>query len=73
MASKDAFLRAILWGTCSLSNHLLPHSVEVDRAGYRLKLLGLPMLIKLKEEVGRENDIAALPALREAFAQQQKR
>ena len=48
---------------------LLPHSIEVCEAGLRLWVLDLPMQIKIKEEFGRPNDIAALPLLRAALMQ----
>lgn len=52
---------------------LLQHSIEVCEAGLCLKVLDLPMQIKIKEELGRENDMAALPLLRAALKQQQEK
>lgn len=44
---------------------LLPHSVvlALDEST-RVRILGLEMLIRIKEEVGREKDLASLPLLR---------
>src|ERR1035437_917662 len=44
---------------------LLPHSGEMEIAGgIRVRVLNLEKLIALKEELGREKDLAVLPILR---------
>ncbi len=44
---------------------LLPHTVELSLPPKaRLRVLDLPMLITLKEELGRDKDLAMLPILR---------
>ena len=44
---------------------LLPHTEEVDLGGgLRVRILDLPTLIRLKEQLGRERDKAMLPLLR---------
>jgi predicted nucleotidyltransferase len=44
---------------------LIPHSVELDVAdGLRVRVLDLETLIAIKEELGGEKDLAALPILR---------
>lgn len=46
-------------------SELLPHTVELDiGAGLCVKVLDLAMIITLKEELGGEKDLAALPVLR---------
>lgn len=47
---------------------LLPHSVEVRKAGLRLNVLDLPMQIQLKETLGRVSDINTLELLKATLA-----
>ena len=52
---------------------LLPHTVEwTIEVGLRVRLLDLPMVIRLKEEAGRPKDLAVLPVLRQTLAEKLK-
>jgi hypothetical protein len=49
---------------------LLPHSQELEMSeGLRFRVLDLPTLIQIKEELGRERDRAVLPILRRTLAE----
>jgi hypothetical protein len=50
-------------GTDSGYEELLPHSIDVNVEGLRVRVLGLEMLIRLKEETGHLKDKAVLPVL----------
>ena len=52
---------------------LLPHAVNLQVGGKLIRVLDLEMLIRLKEETGREKDKAVLPELRRALAEKQKK
>ena len=63
---------------CELSGQrgyeeLLPHSDEVGDFGLRLRVLDLPMLIKVKAEANREKDRQVLPLLIAALEESKKR
>jgi hypothetical protein len=52
--------------------HLLPHTTEMEvAAGLRVRVLDLPTIITLKEELGGEKDLAVLPILRRTLKQKQ--
>lgn len=51
---------------------LVPHSADICASGHRLKVLGLPLLISIKERLDRPEDRALLPLLREALRQDEK-
>lgn len=52
---------------------LLEHTIEVQLApGLTVKVLDLSMLVTLKEELGREKDMAVLPVLRRTLAERGK-
>lgn len=52
---------------------LLPHSTEVDVGeGLRIRVLNLETLIKIKEELGGEKDLAVLPTLRQTLKESKK-
>lgn len=46
---------------------LLPCSSEMDLQGTRFRVLNLETVIRLKEEIGGEKDLAVLPLLRRAL------
>jgi predicted nucleotidyltransferase len=53
---------------------LLDHTVEIDLGeGLRVRVLDLETHIAVKEEVGGEKDIAALPVLRATLAEKNKK
>ena len=53
---------------------LLPHTIEVRPGpGFCVRVLNLEMLITLKEEAGREKDLAVLPVLRRTLEESRKR
>lgn len=52
---------------------LLPHTVEIAIDGLPVRVLDLPTLIRMKEEAGREKDLAALPHLRRTLIERRKR
>ena len=53
---------------------LLPHSIELQAgAGLRVRVLDLGTLIAVKEELGQEKDLAALPVLRRALEESRRR
>jgi len=53
---------------------LLPHTEEVDLgAGARVRILDLPTLIEVKEQLGRDRDVAVLPILRRTLQERQRR
>ena len=55
-------------------DQLLPHSVAIElEPGLTIRVIDLPTLIRLKEQAGREKDIAALPHLRRTLAERRKR
>jgi len=52
---------------------LLPDSIELELdEEFRIRALGLEMLIRLKEELDREEDRAVLPLLRAALREQKR-
>ena len=52
---------------------LINHSVELELAdGLKIRVLDLETLITVKEEVGGEKDIAALPTLRSVLKEQRR-
>jgi hypothetical protein len=52
---------------------LLADALELDiEPGVTVRVLSLPMLIKLKEELGREKDLAVIAILRQALSESQK-
>ena len=52
---------------------LLPHTVEIQLGdGTSVRMLDLETIIAIKEEVGGEKDLAALPLLRRALKERQK-
>ena|ERR1039457_5467481 len=53
---------------------LLDHTIEMDLGdGLRVKVLDLETLIAVKEEVGHEKDLAALPVLRRTLLEKRRR
>jgi len=52
---------------------LLPHTVELDVGGMRVRVLDLATIVELKEELGREKDRAVLPVLRHTLEEQRRR
>ncbi|MGO4880322.1 MAG: hypothetical protein ACLP59_05810 [Bryobacteraceae bacterium] len=53
---------------------LLPNTIEVDLGGdLRARILNLETLIAIKEEVGGDKDLAALPTLRQTLAEKRRR
>ena len=52
---------------------LLPHTEEIWlEVDLKVRILDLPTLIRLKEEVGRDKDKAVLPILRQTLAEKNK-
>jgi hypothetical protein len=52
---------------------LLPHAIEMEIGnGLRVRVLDLATIIKLKEELGGEKDLAALPILRRTLQEKQR-
>ena len=43
---------------------LLPHTIEIETRGIRVRVLDLARLIAVKEETGQEKDLATLPIQR---------
>lgn len=63
---------------CELANargyeELLPHTVEMEDRGVRLRVLDLPTLIEVKAEAGRPKDKLAIPVLIAALEEQKRR
>lgn len=52
---------------------LLDHTVEIQIAKWRLRVLDLETLIKVKEEVGHDRDKAMLPILRRTLEEHSKK
>jgi hypothetical protein len=53
---------------------LLPHTIEMEVAeGLRIRVLDLPTIIALKEELRGEKDLAVLPILRRTLQEKQRR
>lgn len=53
---------------------LLPHTVEIQvEEDLFVRVLDLPTLIRMKEESGRDKDLAALPHLRRTLIERRKR
>jgi hypothetical protein len=53
---------------------LLPHAAEMTiEGGIRIRVLNLEMQIAVKEEIGQEKDIAALPLLRHALEESRRK
>ena len=53
--------------------HLRPHTTEMDLGdGMRIHVLDLATIIALKEEVGSDKELAALPVLRRTLQEKQK-
>jgi predicted nucleotidyltransferase len=50
-------------------NSLLPHTLEVELEEVRVRVLNLETLIQLKEQAGRDKDLAVLPVLRQTLEQ----
>jgi hypothetical protein len=48
---------------------LLPHTIEVELEGAKIRVLDLETLIQIKEQCGREKDMAVLPVLRRTLEQ----
>ena len=54
--------------------NLLPHTVEMDLGGgVRIRVLDLETVIAIKEEVGGEKDLAALPILKRTLREKMER
>ena len=51
---------------------MLPHTAEVSDFDLKLRVLDLPMLIKVKAEVNRPKDRLALPILMATLEERQK-
>lgn len=52
---------------------LLPHSIEMDLGdGLRVRVLDLPTLVTLKEQLGGEKDRAVLPVLRRTLEEKNR-
>jgi hypothetical protein len=52
---------------------LLPHTVEMEAGGgVRVRVLNLATIIRLKEELAGEKDLAALPVLRRTLEQKER-
>jgi predicted nucleotidyltransferase len=51
---------------------LLPHSVEMDLGGIHIRVLDLPTIIALKEELRGEKDLAVLPILRRTLEEKRR-
>lgn len=52
---------------------LLPHTEQVDLGGgTRVRILDLPTLIRVKEELGRDRDRAVLPILRRTLEERRR-
>jgi len=51
---------------------IIDQSTEMDVAGFRVKVLSLPLLIKTKEAAGRTKDLIMLPILRATLELKQK-
>ncbi len=55
-------------------DQLLAHTVEVElESGRKVRVLSLEMLIKVKEEAGRDKDNAVLPVLRQTLKEKLRR
>ncbi len=52
---------------------LLPHSVEIEEDGLRVRVLDLPTLIRVKTEAGRPKDKVAVPVLIATLEEQKRR
>ena len=53
---------------------LLPHAAEMTIAeGIRIRVLNLETQIAVKEEIGQEKDLAALPLLRHALEESRRK
>ncbi len=53
---------------------LLPHTVEIEIGdGVRVKGLDLPAIIEIEEQLGSEKELAALPLLRRALQEKQRK
>ena len=53
---------------------LLDHTIQMDLGdGLKVKVLDLETLIAVKEEVGAEKDLAALPVLRRTLLEKRRR
>jgi predicted nucleotidyltransferase len=53
---------------------LLPHAAEIPIAeGIRVRVLNLETQIAVKEEIGQEKDLAALPLLRRALDESRRK
>jgi len=52
---------------------LLPHTVEADLGGgFAVRVLNLETLIAVKEDLGRDKDLAALPTMRQTLAEKRR-
>ena len=51
---------------------LIEHTVEMNVDEFRVRVLQLETLIQLKEELGREKDLAMLPTLRATLAEKRR-
>jgi len=55
-------------------SYLADHCVDLDIGGCQpVRVLDLETLVQMKEETGRERDLAALPVLRRTLAEKRKR
>lgn len=55
-------------------DQLVPHSVVIPlELGLTIRAIDLPTLIRLKEQAGRDKDLAVLPHLRRTLAERRKR
>jgi predicted nucleotidyltransferase len=52
--------------------HLLEHTDEINLSGLGVRVLRLEKLIALKEELGRDKDLAMLPTLRRTLEEKRK-
>jgi predicted nucleotidyltransferase len=52
---------------------LIPFSDQISLGSKRVNVLGLKKLIEMKEEAGREKDLAVLPLLRRTLEEKQKK
>jgi predicted nucleotidyltransferase len=51
---------------------LIEHTEETEVGGFRVRVLQLETLIQLKEDLGRDKDLAMLPTLRATLAEKRR-
>jgi len=52
---------------------LLPHTIEMETGGgVRVRVLNLATIVRLKEELAGEKDLAVLPVLRRTLKEKQR-